>query len=330
MAPPEHTATASTSTLCKLLAWDEEGRWQQAAAEGRSPIISHQADWLAALLHGQQAVTDYNNCLKLGYDPAEECYPDWLADKDFASLLPTTVCAPGTPIASLTPEAVKRTGLPQSCIVCAGTTDSIAAFLAAGVDLPGQAVTSLGSTLAIKLLSEQRVDDARYGIYSHRLGSSWLVGGASNTGGAVLRKYFSDAQLELLSRQMDPATPTGLDYYPLVKPGERFPINDPELQPRMEPQPQEDARFLQGIFEGIAAIEARAYSLLAELGATPVREVFTAGGGNRNAAWSAIRQRMLGVPVFSSPNAEAAYGAALLARQGYQLAEPAADPELVM
>jgi hypothetical protein len=45
-----------------------------------------------------------------------------------------------------------------------------------------QAVTSLGSTLAIKLLSETRIDDARYGLYSHRLGSSWLVGGASNTG----------------------------------------------------------------------------------------------------------------------------------------------------
>lgn len=66
--------------------------------------------------------------------------------------------------------------------MCAGTTDSIAAFLAAGVDAPGQAVTSLGSTLAIKLLSETRVDDARYGVYSHRLGDSWLVGGASNTG----------------------------------------------------------------------------------------------------------------------------------------------------
>lgn len=54
--------------------------------------------------------------------------------------------------------------------MCAGTTDSIAAFVAAGVSQPGEAVTSLGSTLAVKLLSEQRVDDAAYGVYSHRLG----------------------------------------------------------------------------------------------------------------------------------------------------------------
>ena len=36
----------------------------------------------------------------------------------------------------------------------------------------GQAVTSLGSTLAVKLLSTTRLDDAAYGIYSHRLGET--------------------------------------------------------------------------------------------------------------------------------------------------------------
>ena len=55
--------------------------------------------------------------------------------------------------------------------LCAGTTDSIAAFLASGASGVGDAVTSLGSTLAIKLLSERPVDDSRYGVYSHRLGT---------------------------------------------------------------------------------------------------------------------------------------------------------------
>ena len=55
-------------------------------------------------------------------------------------------------------------------------TDSIAAFVAAGVQQPGEAVTSLGSSLAVKLLSEARVDDAATGVYSHRLGDTWLVG----------------------------------------------------------------------------------------------------------------------------------------------------------
>lgn len=56
--------------------------------------------------------------------------------------------------------------------------DSIAAFLAVGLDSAdlGAAVTSLGSTLAVKLLSDTRVDDAATGVYSHRLGDTWLVG----------------------------------------------------------------------------------------------------------------------------------------------------------
>ena len=45
---------------------------------------------------------------------------------------------------------------------------------------PGDAVTSLGSSLALKLVSSTRVDDSTKGVYSHRLCGNWLVGGASN------------------------------------------------------------------------------------------------------------------------------------------------------
>jgi sugar (pentulose or hexulose) kinase len=80
------------------------------------------------------------------------------------------VVAPGQAVATVMPAVARTFGLPAGCTVCGGTTDSIAAFVAAGVSEPGQAVTSLGSTLAVKLLSESRVDDASYGVYSHRLG----------------------------------------------------------------------------------------------------------------------------------------------------------------
>ena len=64
--------------------------------------------------------------------------------------------------------------------------DSIAAFVAAGVQQPGEAVTSLGSTLAVKLLSNTRVDDAATGVYSHRLGDTWLVGAPTHVGSSTL------------------------------------------------------------------------------------------------------------------------------------------------
>jgi len=56
--------------------------------------------------------------------------------------------------------------------------------------------------------------------------------------------------------------------------------------------------------------------LLAELGASPLRRVETAGGGAQNPVWTRIRERLLGVPVTRAAHTEAAYGSALLARDG--------------
>jgi sugar (pentulose or hexulose) kinase len=198
-------------------------------------------------------------------------------------------------------------------VVCAGTTDSIAAFLASGARSPGEAVTSLGSTLVLKLLSRTRVEDTRYGIYSHRLGDLWLTGGASNTGGAVLRQFFTDAQLESLSCQINLEKESQLDYYPLVKAGDRFPINDPQLPPRLEPRPDNPVKFLHGLLESIAKIEVQGYNLLQGLGATHLSRVYTAGGGAANSSWTAIRARYLKVPLVMPAHTAAAYGTALLA-----------------
>jgi D-ribulokinase len=82
------------------------------------------------------------------------------------------------------------------------------------------------------MLSDKPVEDSSRGIYSHRLGSQWLVGGASNVGCAVLRQQeFSTDELIELSKGIDPNQDTILDYYPLTKIGERFPENDPNKEP---------------------------------------------------------------------------------------------------
>ncbi|CAN6197562.1 unnamed protein product [Urochloa humidicola] len=315
IAPANHTVCSGSSTLCKLVSWWWNASGSCSGAGSAAAVLMHQADWLLWLLHGQYGVSDYNNALKVGYDPEAGAYPSWLASQPYATLLPS-VRAPGAPIAAVRDDVCSQYGLSKECIVCTGTTDSIAAFLAARTSEPGRAVTSLGSTLAIKLVSEVRVDDARFGVYSHRLDDAWLVGGASNTGGAVLRQLFTDEQLVALSRSIDPAAASPLDYYPLPRKGERFPVSDPDMMPRLQPRPESDAEYLHGILESIARIEAKGYNLLRELGATAVEEVFTAGGGAQNDKWTAIRERMLGVPVRKAEQTEAAYGAALLALKG--------------
>ncbi|MBD2250865.1 FGGY-family carbohydrate kinase [Nostoc parmelioides] len=306
IAPANHTVLSATSSLAKL-------RWMmQLPSFGEARYFLHQADWLGFLLHGQLGISDYHNALKLGYDVEKLQYPEWLENLQIPIQLPK-VLPPGTVVGEVRPEISQQFLLPPDCFVCAGTTDSIAAFLASGAKSPGEAVTSLGSTLVLKLLSRTRVEDARYGIYSHRLGDLWLTGGASNTGGAVLREFFTDAELENLSREIDATKASELDYYPLLKVGERFPINDPNLPPRLTPRPNNPAEFLHGLLESIARIETQGYELLQKLGADSLNQVYTAGGGAKNPTWTAIRQRNLKVPVISSLNTEAAYGSALLA-----------------
>ncbi|MEO1144849.1 MAG: FGGY-family carbohydrate kinase [Cyanobacteria bacterium J06638_22] len=332
IAPKQSVVGSATSSFAKLLWWEQTIRPTVAQPKAALIYLMHQADWLGFLLHGEIGISDYHNALKLGYDVGTLRYPDWIVDRSTrlprsasdqdascvraSNIVLPQVRVPGTAIAPLRPELAQRFGIAETCQICAGTTDSIAAFLASGARSPGDAVTSLGSTLALKLLSDVRVDDARYGLYSHRLGQSWLVGGASNTGGAVLRQFFEAEELERLSQQIDPQIPSSLSYYPLIRPGERFPINDPHLAPQLEPRPKDPAEFLQGLLEGIARIEASGYQRLQELGATPLRQVYTAGGGAKNATWIAMRSRCLGVPVYRSPQTEAAYGTARLAQNG--------------
>ncbi|MDS3862210.1 FGGY-family carbohydrate kinase [Thermosynechococcaceae cyanobacterium BACA0444] len=312
IAPADHVVLAATSSLAKLL-------WLQGQPEfPAARYFLHQADWLGFLLHGQLGISDYHNALKLGYDPAREVYPDWFQHPVLAPLHPflPKVVAPGTVIAPISSQAATRWQINPTCAICAGTTDSMGAFLASGATALGTAVTSLGSTLVLKLISPIPIQASAYGIYSHRCGDYWLVGGASNCGGAILKEFFTDQELESLSAAINPDIPSELDYYPLPQAGERFPIHDPDLQPRLDPKPEHPQEFLHGLLESLARIEAQGYRLLVSLGASPLKRVYTAGGGAKNGAWTKIRTRVLGVPVQASPQTEAAYGTALLALRG--------------
>jgi len=308
-APNPHIARGSGSALARALHLVAED------ADNRARHLLHQADFVAARLIGRGGFSDVNNALKTGGDPSTGNWPDWMEALLQASLLPELLL-PGDAIAEVSAEAAAQFGLSRGAVVHAGTTDSIAAFLAAAQPQPGAAVTSLGTTLAIKLYSDVRIDAPEVGLYAHRIGEGWLVGGASNTGGGVLKAFFSADDLAALSQQIDPDQPSELDYYPLPRPGERFPINDPTLVPRLDPRPADPVEFLHGLLEGMARIERLSYETLQDQGGPYPQEVITAGGGAQNAAWRQIRARVLGVPVLTVATTEASIGTAKLAQSG--------------
>jgi sugar (pentulose or hexulose) kinase len=305
VAPMETAARGGSSPLARA----------QSMQKGAIRIL-HQADWLAGQFSGRFDVSDENNALKSGYDPVARVWPSWIAGTGFdAALFPKVVPA-GTAIGTILPGIADKFGLSKTAKIIAGTTDGCAAFLASGASEPGDGVTSLGTTLTLKLLSDCPVFSPEYGIYSHRIGDQWLAGGASNSGGGVLRKYFSSEDIARLTDLINPNAPTGLDYYPLPQVGERFPIADPNFAPRMSPRPGDDRVFFQAILEGIANVEQQGYRRLTELGATPLKTIRSVGGGAANGPWTRIRLKALGVAAKSSASEHAAMGTARLAWRG--------------
>jgi 7-cyano-7-deazaguanine reductase len=300
-------AQGATSSLAKLM-WLHDKK-----IDKRAHYALHQADWISGRLTGNFGHSDYNNCLKLGYDTDKLAWPKWINKLGFNIALLPEVHAPGDPLGTISESTAKAFGLPPDVQVLAGTTDGVAAFLAAGASEPGHGVTALGTTLVLKLLSDKPVFSPEHGVYSHRLGNHWLAGGASNSGGAVLLQYYKVEQMREMTPLLDPEHFTGLDYYPLPDIGERFPVNNPEMVPRLEPLPGDSVTFFQGMLEGIARIEAQGYELLGKLGAPALSTVYTTGGGAKNPAWERLRERILGVTLEKPRSEHAAYGSALLA-----------------
>ena len=312
-APQDSIVLNATSSLAKVLYLIEKHNISKPFH------IVHQTDWINGKLCRQFDFSDTNNVLKLGFDALNKTWPTWLLDLfaqlyiDYKSL--PKVFSPSEIISVIDPTIAKGFSLSEKTNIIAGTTDSTAAFIASGANEVGQAVTSLGSSLVLKIVNDKPINDPAHGVYSQPYGEHWLVGGASNSGGAVLRHYFSDEQMLELTKELQPIKNTGLNYYPLLKKGERFPISDANLAPRLRPKAKTDALLFQGILEGIADIELAGYKLLKKLGAPYPTEIKTNGGGAINKKWQEIRERELAIPVTTATHTEAAYGTALLAEK---------------
>ena len=341
-APLQHTTRAKTSSLIKLLTWALERKLEDGE------VLCHQSDFIAMKLMTEKGLprpqisSDWHNCLKCGYDVKSLKWPGWveaclqdagIEDPLGKGIVPEVLVSPGQPLGFISTHLAQDFDFSPDTVLVGGTTDSNAAFFAAagGVQSPvGTAVTSLGSTLAIKQLSQTYVEDASRGVYSHRFPNFqgdgqevWLIGGASNVGCAVLRQQgFSDQELVTLSEQIDPMSDIDLLYYPLVKKGERFPIADGDKQPVMEPVPDSRKDFLHGILQAISNVEKDGFKLLGELGASPSQPVIvkTCGGGSKNDMWTKMRERLLrasfkndDLTVERADKTEASFGAAILA-----------------
>lgn len=301
-APAGSTAVGANSGLARAI---------HLSRQDGARSIAHQADWILMKLGCPGRFSDENNALKTGFDLETERWPDWIqaAGMDVSKL--PIVYRAGLKIAPVE-GFLRELGLPRAAWFHAGTTDGCASFLATGASAIGDAVTALGSTIVLKLASDAPISAPEYGVYSHRVGKFWLVGGASNSGGNVVRALIGDERLDELTGKIEADRKLGLDFYPLLRAGERFPINDPQYPPRLTPRPADDSEFFHAILEGMTEIERLGYQRLHELGAPALASLRTVGGGARNPVWTMMRMRAMGVGTLAANSVEAAVGTAAL------------------
>jgi len=311
-------AMGASSGLAKILYLHQQQENKSIA------YALNQADWISGKFLGQYGISDCNNALKMGYDAQLHCWPDWvknlLIKNNIKSSILPKVLMPGQVIATISNDIAQYFGFSKELKICAGTTDSTAAIIASGATEVGQAVTSLGSSLVMKVISRQPIFDKNSGVYSQPYGKLWLVGGSSNSGGEVIKQFFNSNQVAQMTRELDikntqkELSLLNLNYYPLSTPGERFPVQNPLLKPRFLPKAASDIDFFQALLEGMADIETLAYNKLLDLGAPYPKRVISIGGGAINKSWCTIRQQKLSVPVIIAEQQQAAAGTAMLAQ----------------
>ncbi len=280
------------------------------AKYGNEIILRHQADWLSGWLLNNWDYGEEGNNIRMGWEVENNSWPTNFENLNWVKCLPKIISS-GQLMGYICNKKANELNLPENLKVIAGTTDSNAGVLATFPN-ENDGITILGSTIVIKKFVKKPLEGK--GISNHKILGNWLSGGASNTGGAILLDFFNLEYIQELSNQINPYKSTGIDLLPLLRKGERFPIDDPNLKPRLEPRPVSDSLYLHALLEGLAKIEARGWQKLHELGADLPRQIITIGGGAKNINWKKIREKEIGIPI-KICNRPAAAGVASIALQ---------------
>ena len=275
---------------------------------GENILLRHQADWIHGWLINNWDFGEEANNIRLGWDLVKKTWPRKFNNLAWKKSLPKIV-ASGTILSKISKKNSEELGLKENLYIISGTTDSNAAVLAASPS-NNEGITVLGSTLVIKCFVEKPIKHR--GVSNHRILGKWLCGGSSNSGCAVINKFFNDQEIKDLSNQINPKKYSGIDLRPLPGEGERFPEDDPKAKPILGPRPISDSLYLKAILEGIARIEANGWLKLASLGVNLPKRIITVGGGANNPQWKVIREKIIGIPI-SNCKKPPALGAAYIA-----------------
>lgn len=275
---------------------------------GTNILLRHQSDWITGWFLKDWTHGEEGNNLKLGWDLKKESWPKSYLNTSWQKCLPHIIKS-GEKIGQVNFDLAERFNLNKQLILISGTTDSNASLIATGLG-KDDGLTVLGTTIVVKKIIDNPIKEK--GITSHRVNGDWICGGASNAGCGILSKFFSDFEIKELSRQINPSKNTSLNLLPLNSKGERFPVNNPNLEPILGPRPVSDSLYLHALFEGLAKIELKGWEKLSEITGSLPKKIITLGGGSKNPQWRKIREKIINIPIVSCKKTTS-FGTALLA-----------------
>ncbi|HXS44707.1 MAG TPA: gluconokinase [Solirubrobacteraceae bacterium] len=242
-------------------------------------------------------------------------------------LVPTTDVLEG-----LSAEGARAAGLPRETRVVVGAGDGPLANLGLGVVRPGVAGCSIGTSGALRVTVERPGIDPEGRVFCYALvPGRWVVGGALNSGGVVLRwagealapdlgDEPAPALLELAADA--PAGSGGLLMLPYLF-GERAPQWSALPRGAYVGLTHHHRRehLVRAALEGVCLQMALVLASLRDAG-NDVHEVRATGGFARSPLWKQMLTDALGLPVgFAADNEGSALGAALLGMEALGLVE---------
>lgn len=243
---------------------------------------------------------------------------------------------PTTHVEALTTAAARSVGLPAGTPVVVGGGDGPLANLGVGAVRPGMAACSLGTSGALRVVVDRPAVDPQGRVFCYALAPGlWVVGGAINNGGIVMRWA-----LESLAPDLGPGAEAELlALAAQVPPGSSGLLMVPSLLSERAPRWTSLAR---GSYVGLtrdhrrehmvrAALEGVALQLalvLESMRATglEVREVRATGGVMRSELWQQLLADALDMPIDLLQGQQGSgYGAAILGMAALGLIDTIAD-----
>ena len=240
---------------------------------------------------------------------------------------------PTTERLALGAAAAAELGLEAELPVIVGAGDGPLANLGLGAVRPGVAACSIGTSGALRLMVERpAVDPQRRSSATRSTPGRWVVGGAINNGGVVLRwagealaPDLGDARRGAAARagRARPARQRRADHAPLPALRARAAL---ELVSRAAPtsgltRHHGRGHLVRAALEGVCQQLALVLASMRDAG-NEVHEIRATGGFARSALWRQMLADALGMPIgFAAGHEGSAFGAALLGMEALGLVE---------